>query len=146
MSGQTKFSQEASDNTYFRLDLSQVVEYDKLYPPDHNLETCDDNSIIVIESWEQYDIDMMHPLIPHDYSDSDENEEYSSNLLSNNISESVYNQVGATVGETIGSIYQMNIELTLESHEYWLTASTEGLQLLNEANVNKEGKDDFSFM
>ena len=58
MSGQTKFSQEASDNTYFRLDLSQVVEYDEIYPPAHNLETYDD-------------------------SDSDENEEYSNNLLSN---------------------------------------------------------------
>ena len=43
------------------------------------------------------------------------------------------------MGEDVGSIYQMTVEFTLESHEYCLVASTEGLKLLNEAKVNKEG-------
>ena len=79
----------------------------------------------------------MPPLIFQDDSDSDDNEEYHNNLLSNKILESVYNQVGATVGEDVSSIYQMNVELVLDSHEYCLIAGAEGLTLLNEKKFNK---------
>lgn len=37
-------SPEASEDTWFVLDLSQVVEYDKIHTPAPNLETCEDNS------------------------------------------------------------------------------------------------------
>ena len=48
------------------------------------------------------------------------------------------------MGEDVGSIYQMNIELPLESHEYCLIASAEGLTLLNEKKVNKQENDEFA--
>ena len=56
--------------------------YDEIYPPvPHYLATCEDNSIIGMESWQQWDVDSMFSLIPHNDSDSDS--EYSNNLLSN---------------------------------------------------------------
>ena len=50
-------SQEASDNTYFLLDLSQVVDYNEIHTPvPHYLKTREDNPIVGVESWEQLDI------------------------------------------------------------------------------------------
>ena len=50
---------------------------------------------------------------------------------------SIYDQVGATVGDIQGDI---------GLQEYFLIFTTEGLTLLNEGKVSKEGKYDFSFM
>ena len=102
-----------------------------MYPSvPHYLAACENSSIIDMESSQQCDADS----------------EYSNNFLSDKIPESVYNQVGAPVDDGSGRIYQMNVEIPLESHEYCLVASAEGLTLLNEKRVNKQEKDDFYFM
>ena len=53
--------------------------------------------------------------------------------------------MGDPVGDDIGPIYQMNAEVPLQSHEYYLRTSAEELTLLNEKKVNTQENDDFYF-
>ena len=139
-------SQGVSNDTFFRLDLSQVADYNEIHPPvPYYLKTYEDDPIIGGASWDQWGINITPHLIFQDDSDDDDDAKYHNDLLSNKISELLYDQVYATIVEDVGPIYQMRTEFQSGSHRYCLIANTERLTLLNEKKVNKQEKDDFSF-
>ena len=113
-------SREVSEDSSFRLDLSQMVKYDMMCPLDHDLRRCGKILITDDQQW-----DDIPPLVRRsDLDDSDTECEDDGD-------------VDATVGDNQGDS---------GSQEYCFIVETEGLTLLNEGKVDKEEKDDFYFM
>ena len=63
------FTRKVSDDSFFRLNSSRVVDYATKYPPAHNLEPCHNNSVLGTELWEQWDTDRTPLVTLHDNSD-----------------------------------------------------------------------------
>ena len=137
-------SQEVSYDTYFHMDLSQVVNYNENdLPVPHYLKTHEDDPRIDGDVWEQGDTNITPPLTFQEDSESENDDKCPNDLLSNKVSESLFNKVGTTAVEDMGPIYQMHTKLPLGSNKYCLMADIERLTLLNEKKENKQEKDDF---